>query len=237
MPRKQSIIIFPKLNDRGGDLNRGWYVEWKWRIPGEKDQRIERAYKWLDKGTAEQRRKIANKVIKEKTEWLKSGAYLNGNETRVYADELLYRNEAKMYGEARAQVVTTRTNLSEFLIVIKEKVNKKSYENYVSKLRIFNAWLKSKRLDELSINNLTRQHIIDFSVYLSSDQKLSRLTIKKYIQIIHTFFNFEQDRKTITVNPADRIPTMGKVVDFAAVPFQIYERTKMKEAIEKKDPQ
>src|ERR1035437_4875721 len=106
MPRKQSIIIFPSLNDRGGDLTRKWYVEWKWRMPGEPVQRIERAYKGLAEGTDAERRKIAKKVIKEKTNWLKSGAYLSGNETRVYADELLYRNEAKMYGEARTHVVT-----------------------------------------------------------------------------------------------------------------------------------
>ncbi|HRZ97322.1 MAG TPA: tyrosine-type recombinase/integrase [Paludibacter sp.] len=237
MPRKQSIIIFPKLNDRGGDLTRKWYVEWKWRMPGESDQRIERHYKGLAEGTDADRRKIAKQVIKDKTEWLKSGAYLKGNQTRVYADELLYRNEAKMFGEARAQVVTTRTNLSEFLIVIKQKVNKKSYENYVSKLRIFNAFLKSNRFDELSINNLNRQHIIDFSVFLSSNQKLSRLTIKKYIQIIHTFFDFELDRGNIATNPAERIPAMGIIVDQAAVPFQRDERIRLKEAIEKKDPQ
>jgi len=237
MPRKRSIIIFPSLNDRGGDLSRKWYVEWKWQMPGETDKRIERAYKGLAEGTDSERRKIAKSIIREKTEWFKSGAYLQGNETKVYADELLYRNEAKMYGQARSQVVTTRTNLSEYLTVMKEKVNAKSYESYVSKLRIFNAWLKSKKLDELYINNLTRQHIIDFAVYLSSEQKLSRLTIKKYIQIIHNFFNFELDRNTITLNPAERIPAMGKIVDCAAVPFHTDDRTKLKEAISHKDPQ
>ena len=155
----------------------------------------------------------------------------------MYADELLYRNEAKMYGEAREQIVTTRTNLSEFLTVMKEKINHKSYENYVSKLRIFNAWLKSKRLDELSIKNITRQHILDFSVYLSSEQKLSRLTIKKYIQIVHTFFNFEFDRDAIIVNPAERIPAMGKIVDCAAVPFKKNDRERLKAAIAQVDPQ
>ena len=128
MGRKQTIIIFPHLNNCKGDLSKQWYVEWKWRVPGETEQRIERHYKGLAEGTDAKRRKIAKQVIKEKTTWLKSGAYLSGNETRVYADELLYRNEAKIYGEARAQVVTTRTNLSEFLTVIKEKVNKKSEE-------------------------------------------------------------------------------------------------------------
>jgi len=237
MARKQTIIIYPHLNDHGGNLSKKWYVEFKWRVPGETEMRQEGIYRGLFEGTKAARYKLAKEIIAEKTEWFKSGAYLSGNIKKVYADELLYRNEAKMYGEARLQVVTTRTNLSEFLVYMKEKINAKSYENYVSKLRIFNAWLKSKCLDELSIKNITRQHIIDFSVFLSSEQKLSRLTIKKYIQIIHTFFNFEFDRNTIAINPAERIPAMGKIVDFAAVPFQKNDRERLKEAISKVDPQ
>jgi len=237
MPRKQSIIIFPSLNDRGGDLSRKWYVEYKWRIPGETKQRIERIYKGLDGGTDKERRKIANKVIAEKTQWLKSGEYLNGNVKKVYADELLYRNEAKMYGQAHEQVVTTRTNLSEFLTVMKQKVNAKSYENYVSKLRIFSAWLKSNDLHTIHIKNISRKNIIDFSAYLSENQKLSRLTIKKYIQIIHTFFDYELEIGTIDRNPAEKIPTMGKIVDCAAVPFVADDRARLKEAISKDDPQ
>ena len=237
MKKKQAIIIFPHLNDCGGDLNQKWYVEYLWRVPGEEKPRKERIYKGVYSGTEKERRKAAALIIREKTEWMKSGAHLQGNVKKVYADELLYRNEAKLYGEAQEHVVTTRTNLSEFLVEMKEKINAKSYENYVSKLRIFNAWLKSKKLDELNIKNLTRQNIIDFGVYLSSNQKLSRLTIKKYIQIVHSFFNFELDRRNIDYNPVDRIPTMGAIVDYSAVPFQLDERARLKEAIEKKDPQ
>lgn len=238
MGRKQTIIIFPHLNDCKGDLKKQWYVEWKWRIPGEPDMRKERAYEGMGLGvSAENRHKAANKVIKEKTEWLKSGEYLKGNKRKVYADELLYRQEAKLYGHVRDQVITTRTNLSEFLLYIKEKVNKKSYENYVSKMRIFNSWLELNKLNELSIKNITRLHIINFSVFLSSEQKLSKLTIKKYIQIIHSFFDFELSKGTIPFNPAEKIPALGAVVDYAAVPFQKNERTRLKIAIEDKDPQ
>ena len=237
MSKKQAIIIFPHLNDCGGDLSQKWYVEYRWRVPGEEKPRKERIYKGVYSGTEKERRKAAAIIIREKTEWMKSGGHLQGNVKKVYADELLYRNEAKLYGEAQEHVVTTRTNLSEFLVEIREKVNDKTYENYVSKLRIFNFWLKFNKLDELNIKNLTRKNIIDFGVYLSSNQKLSRLTIKKYIQIVHSLFNFELDRRNINYNPVDRIPTMGAVVDYSAVPFQKDERARLKEAIEKKDPQ
>jgi len=237
MARKRSIIIFPSLNDRGGDLTRNWYVEYKWRVPGETEQRIERVYKGLSEGTEKARRKEAALIIKEKTEWLKSGAYLLGSVTKVYADELLYRNEAKRYGEVRDQVVTTRTNLSEFLAVIKQKVNHKSFENYQSKMRIFNSWLERNKLNELHIRNISRQNIIAFSMWLSDEQELSRLTIKKYIQILHTFFDFELGLEIIDRNPAEKIPVMGKIVDCAAVPFQKDDRGKLKEAISGTDPQ
>jgi len=237
MSKKQAIIIFPHLNDCGGDLTKDWYVEFKYLIPGEVEMRKERIYKGIYSGDESSRRKEAARVIKEKTKWLKSGAYLEGNIRKVYADELLYRNEAKMFGMAHDQVVTTRTNLSEFLTQIKEKVNHKSYENYVSKLRTFNAWLKLNKLDRLHIKNINRQHIINFSIYLSSDLGLSRLTIKKYIQIIGMYFNFELDRGTIAATPVIRIPTVGKIVDCASVPLQMDDRIKLKEAVSTSDPQ
>lgn len=237
MGRKQTIIVFPHLNDCSGDISKQWYVEWKWRIPGEAKMRKERSYTGMGIGTpAEERYKIAKKVINDKTTWLKSGDYLQGSTRKVYADELLYRNEARMYGKARDRVVTSRTNLSEFLAMTKQKVNAKTFENYVSKMRIFNSFLEENKLNELNIKNITRQNIIEFSIYLS-EQKLSKLTIKKYIQIIHSFFNFELDRNSIPFNPAENIPAMGTVVDYAAVPFQKDERIRLKESIEKIDPQ
>ena len=83
----------------------------------------------------------------------------------MYADELLYRNEAKLYGHAREEVVTTRTNLSEFLAVIKQKVNAKSYENYVSKMRIFNSWLERNKLNELNIKILPIKTLLIFQYF------------------------------------------------------------------------
>jgi len=96
MPKKIAIIIFPHLNDCGGDLSKDWYVEFRYHIPGESNMRKERIYKGIYSGSEESRRKEAAKVIREKTKWLKSGAYLDGNIRKVYADELLYRNEANM---------------------------------------------------------------------------------------------------------------------------------------------
>lgn len=237
MPKKQAIIIFPHLNDCGGDLSQKWYVEYKWRVPGEPDMRKERVYKGLCDGPAADRKQLAAKIIKEKTKWLKSGAHLQGNERKVYADELMYRNEAKMFNKVSERVVTTRTNLSEYLRWKKQRLNHKSFMDYQSKLRIFNNWLEINKLDVLSIKNITRQHIVEFTIYLSEEKELSRLTIKKYVQIVHSFFDYELEQNHIQFNPTKKIEVIGKVVDNAAIPFSNNERTRLKKAIEQKDPQ
>ena len=48
MARRESIIIFPHLNDCKGDLTKDWYVEYKYLIPGEIKKRIDRKYTGLN---------------------------------------------------------------------------------------------------------------------------------------------------------------------------------------------
>lgn len=236
MARKQTLIVFPHLNDCKGDLTKDWYVEWSFRIPGEEKPIRQRAYSELRLPTAEERIAAAEKVIKEKTEWIKSGKYLNGRPDRVYVDELLYRQEAKLYGQARTGIATLRSNLSSYLVEIRQQVNNKTYQNYQSKLRAFAAFLEKNRLDHLSLKNITRTHIIHFSTQLS-ESGLSRLTIKKYIQIIHSYFDYELLKGNVEYNPAEKIPPAGKIIDMAAVPFHTDERKRLREAIESEDPQ
>jgi len=238
MARKQTIIIFPHLVNGTKDLSKTWYVEWKYRIPGDPIQRVERVYKGLNEGSYKQRLTLANRIIKEKTEWLKSGEYLTGNNpTRVYADELLYANEAKLFGQMKKHVITCRTHLSDFLGVKKASLKKeKSYKDFQSKLRIFNAWLELNKLDDIGIKNISKMHITLFAKYLA-EKDLSRLTIDKYMQCIHAFFEFELEMGAIESNPVNKIEKMGKIVDFSATPFQKNERQMLKDAISVNDPQ
>lgn len=236
MARKQTAIVFPRLNDCGGDISKEWYVEWTFRIPGEIKPRRQRAYSELNKPTAKERYKAAEIVIAEKTEWLKSGEYLGGRADRVYVDELIYRQEAKLYGDARKSNITVRLHLNDFLSEIKHQVNKKTYENYVSKMRVFMAFMEREKISDLKISNIKRNHIILFATNLASSG-LSRLTIKKYIQIIHTYFEWELKNNTIEYNPAASIPAMGKIVDMSPTPFSVDERKMLREAIEPVDPQ
>lgn len=239
MGRRQTAIIFPHLNDGGGDLSKIWYVEWKYRIPGIPEMKKEREYKALNLPTAEARYKAAEKVIKEKRKWLESGEYLIPfSKKKVYEDELLYQGEKRLYGKMKESVVCMRTYMSEFIRYKSTSVNKRTKGTYISKLRIFDEWLQKNNLHEAAVENITREHIVNFIKFVSERDNLSRATCLKYIQILHSFFDYLQfDKKEINENPCTRIPRIGKIVDCAPIPFQKDDRERLKEAIEKKNPQ
>ena len=237
MPKKQTLIIYPRLKDCNGDLSKQWYVEYTYTMPGEEKPRRERVYKGLSVGTTDDRKKVANKIIKEISTWLKKEQYLKENTPKVFKDELLYRNDTKQYAQTQQSIATSRNSLSEFLLCKKQQVSDKTYQDYQSKMRTFNQFLIQKKWDHIAIQNIAKKHIVEFAMYLSDNIGLSRLTIDKYIQIVRAFFDFQIDKEVIYNNPAKNIPKMGKIVDMSAVPFSTDERKMLKDAIADKDPQ
>ena len=114
MPKKQTLIIYPKLKDCNGDLSKQWYVEYTYTMPGEDKSRRERVYKGLTVGTKEERIKEAKKIIKNVSNWLKTEQYLKENTPKVFKDELLYRNDTKQHAQTQQSIATSRNSLSEF---------------------------------------------------------------------------------------------------------------------------
>lgn len=213
MSRREAILILPKLNDCKGDLSRPWFVEWGYRLPGIPGMKRERQYKGLNLPTAVQRKRVADKIIEEKTAWLKSGEYLDGEKRIIYADEIQYRNEARMYGEKKESTITVRTHLSDFLNRVKSQVNPKSYQSYQSKMRIFCSWLDVNNLAGLKVNFITREHLLSFLNFLSEDRELSRMTVNKYLQILHVFFRYLLEEKNVIIdNPVKNMPKVEKLL-------------------------
>ena len=73
--RKREKIIYPYLNDRGGDLSKKWYVEYQFTLPDTPQSIRERVYKGLF-GTAQERYEAAAKIIEEKTHWIDCKGYI-----------------------------------------------------------------------------------------------------------------------------------------------------------------
>jgi integrase len=92
-------------------------------------------------------------------------------------------------------------------------------------------------MEYLDLKYFDRKTVIAFVTYLADTHKYSKVTIKKYIQVLRWYFDFEVDRKTIAENPVKRIPNIGRVVDDAAVPFTDKERKTLKDCIKPACPQ
>jgi integrase len=237
MGRKQTLIIYPHLNDAGGDLSKDWYIEFKYRVPGNPNLIKERIYKGLQVGKADDRYSLAAKIITDKRKWLDDGGFLKPeNKTRVYVDELEYNSVTRLYGKIKSELPTIRQNISEYLTFIKQQKTAVTYSNIQTKLRTFVAYLVTHKLD-VDVRTINRKHIIDFLVYLSNDLKLSRATLKDYKQAVANYFDYEIDCERININPVVRMPLLGQIVDCAAVPFTVDEKLRMKELIKKHDPQ
>ena len=237
MGRKKTLIVYPHLNDCGGNTNKQWYVEYKYRVPGNPNMIKKRIYKDLNVGTIEERYKKAKEIISEKRKWLESGKHLTGDDKEyVYEDELTYSNVARLYGKRKKEVPTIRQNISNYLAYIKNIKSASHYLNIQGNFRVFIAWLEKKELN-VDITFIKRTDMINFFIHLANDLKLSRPTIKDYIGVIKAFFDYEIDREIIEINPVARIPVLGQIVDNSPEPFTDKEKKLLKELIKPNDAQ
>lgn len=75
MAKQANLINYPKLNDKGGDLSKTWYVGYSFRLPTDPQ-----TYKFrvnICSGSAEERYAEAASIIETLQDYLKSGEYLN----------------------------------------------------------------------------------------------------------------------------------------------------------------
>ena len=147
-------------------------------------------------------------------------------------------NVAKRCGNEREGVINIRKHLSDFLELKKASVSKKSFQTYQSKIRIFCEWSERNGVDQLHVSRVTTGHIQDFLRTVATVNGLSRLTMQKYAQILHTFFDYlMKDLGCIEANPVVAIPKLGKVVDEAAKPIPDDDRRLLMAAMRKYDRQ
>jgi len=234
MARTKDLISFPLLNDCGGDLTKNWYVYYAYHLPFGGKKIRKKIYQGLNKGSAEVRRKFANKIIKEKTEWLKSGAYLDDhkNVTPVRRAEV-QRKETKLFLEVE-NANSFKPLAKKFITDIAPSLTKKTLQSYNSHITVFHTWLVENEKN-IPIQALTRNEILEFFRALA-DRNLSRRTIAKYKQRLHTFWDWCIENEITDKNIITKIPKYGVVVDCSPVPLSEDHRTRLKVAIEQTEP-
>lgn len=221
MGRKKQLLILPELKDFGGDISKKWFVEYSVRNPRtDKLERI-RTYEGFSKlKTAKERYSYAEKIIKQIKDQLEKGIMPFDKKEITYQDEIIYYNAARRWGNEHKGIITIRTYLSEFLLEKKASVTKKSYLTYQSKCRIFCEWAEQKGIADKHVSNITQETICEYLTYLVTEHQLSKLTIFRYGQILHNFFDFLIKKKKIMFdNPAQNLPRIGLVKDHAPRPI------------------
>lgn len=235
MSRNQIIVKFPTLNDKHGDLAKKWYVEYYYRVPGDTAPRKRRVSEGLCTGTAAERYRNARRLIEKITAMLKDPQLLNvrpDDITRVLTDDRRTRPEADRYADyAREHSAEYLT--SQYIAFIRPAVAQKTYETYKSKFKYYVQWLQDNNKPCIGIDH---QDVLLFFRWLADDRHLTKRSIGKYKQILHTFYDWLIKSGLQLLNPIHDVPNYGCIVDHAPVPVGSNERQLLKDAISSRDP-
>lgn len=236
--RTKRDVILPKLKNAKGDMNADWYVEFSIRNPesGKMERkRIYTGFKEIE--TYEARMEHGYKLVEEYTKRIKSGE-ISTEKMVEYEDELMFDTNTYKSRKRLGKENTFRVLASDFIVYKRSEVNKKSMQSYKSKLRAFENYLYKHNLHDKNITVVDNYLFIDFIKDLAEDKDLSRLTIEKYQQILHSFFLYVIKFRRIKMeNPTLNVPRMGKVVDESAPGLSPEIRRKLQRKIEVADPQ
>lgn len=235
--RTKSLIIYPKYNRCNGDLNRKWYVEFSFRLPANDDLHKHRCYSGLCSGTAEDRDRIAKKLLTYYTDYLKSGAYLHQEPNLDPLKECdSHRPEQQKYMREKKSLMIDSL-VPRYLEYVKPNVRKKTLQDYSTKLKVFCEYA-SENLAGITVPMMQRKMIIPFFEQLATKNKLCRRTIEKYMQALRSFFTWceDIDVREDNTNPITRIPKFGNVIDCSPGVFDLDERRRLKNAIKDKEP-
>jgi integrase len=239
MGRKKQEIIWPHLNDAGGDMKGTWYIEYALRNPvTDKMERVRHYDKFKDFDTDRERRLYAKKIIKRITNEINSGK--KGYCREIEYDDLLRSggNRSTFGRKKKTFTGSAKFYLSDFIKYKTTEITEKSLETYRSKLRIFLEYLECEKMSDKPVLLISNQLVIDFMKSLVEKKSLARKSVEKYQQILYSFFKYLiVNRKIEMQNPVLNIPRMGLLKDEGAAAIPAYLRRKLTELIKREDPQ
>lgn len=236
--RTKNLISFPRFNRQNGDVNKKWYVEFAFRVPGDDTPYRYRVYSGLCSGSVQERDAVGQQLVEYYTEYLKSGEYLNTKPNlNPLKENETYRPENKKWMEKNRELMMDRL-MPRFLKSIRTTLRKKTHQDYSSKMSIFLLWLDKSGLSRTPVTLVGRATIMPFFEMLATERKLCRRTIEKYMQILRAFFNWCEDMglREYDTNPIRRIPKMGKVIDCSPDVFSKTDRERLRDSIKPKEP-
>lgn len=233
-------VIFPKLNNAGGDLSQRWFVYFSVINPATGRMQTFRKYEgFAQLKTVEERKKHATKIIRR---W--KAKLMGGWNPFFEADKVKYASLIRYETEARRarHIIDSTKNFeyysSRYLDFVKNIIKREpsTYTSYKSKLRIFGQFLSKKGIDKINTRFYNQDTIKDFNEYLIRERNLDGKTLNDYNETLNRFWkHLIQEEKITNENPVTGIRRYkeSKVHHMA---FNMHHINTLKNAIEKKDP-
>lgn len=237
--KREKIVRLPIVCDAGGDLSKNWFVEFYCRNPKSGKFERQKIYKGINKfHTVGERRVAAQELCNLYTDKIRNGWSPYIDDLTIYDDNLQYQSAIKNYRRAKSTNGTFNFFSSKFIDHIKNNVNADgTLPTYRSKLRCFDAWLESKRLNDVDISCIDQPVMYDFFSYIINDLERSAVTIKKYRQILGAVFDFVKRDRKLFQNPCFDLPSTKRINDQTPQPIQEFDIEPFRTAITIKDPQ
>jgi integrase len=217
---RQKICILPKLNDCNGDARKQWFVFFSYRNPASNKMIRFRLYDgFTECRTKKAKYAHAEKIIQDYTHRLQNGWNPFEDDLKaIYEDSLQYAAVARVFKSSRSSNKTFNYYSNLFLPEVQGMADK-TYRNYVSKYRIFDGWLIKNGYGGNDIKTITPDIMRQFFLYLINDEKLARITVKKYEHMLERLFNWCVRNKYLRFSPMRDIPETSRRNDQAPRPI------------------
>jgi integrase len=236
--KRQKIAIFAKLYNWDKDLNKQWYVYYSYR--NHKTNKMERfkEYEGLNEfKTVIQRSNHAKYLILKINTRIKSGWNPFEDEKRVlYNDTLEYNNVAIKYGNLKKTIYNWNYYLSEWLEKKKQIVRHSTYQTYQSKFRVFCAWLKNNKLDDIDMRCFTKENASAFFKYLAEGRHLSNKMKNQYLILFNDVSRCFIDQEKLIFNSFEKLEKYKRETK-VPVPFNDEILIRLKDYLVKNDSQ
>ena len=174
-------------------------------------------------------RKIPQKDVKK--ELIRMVEYWTNELKNGYNPFLEQKKEAEK--KSYYYISTTIDNIclkrTEFLRI-------KSRQTYISKIDIFNQWLKQKNLTKLMAIDFTKEHAEEFLKYMQSERNIGATTRNAYLLTLRTLFKTMKENGILTENVWDKISKAGET-RLGKLPLKLSMKKQLKDYFIENDPE
>ncbi len=188
----KSVARLARLNNRNGDIQKNWFVQYSYRNPVSGKMCQFRISKGLNSIKDCEKRKAKGKaIVEEINAKLKNGYNPYEDLNVIYEDQIIRSNSAKKKGNQKTSKQTIRYFSNLWLEKKKENgIRHGTYISYKARLRIFDEWLQTRHMSDKDVSVITEKQAKDFITYLKVERKIGGKTINFYAALINNLFQF-----------------------------------------------